>query len=314
MSQSNSTSTDVISILPREILKEILSYVDSEVFEGEAAPNEDHTPAQTGIMKYRRISKVFSNLCLEQLEEIDFHPNHYLNYYDPNQPNPNENLKGTRIIENVNKEDGSPSHMKLFSLLFSRPFRLKTIRNLHYFDQDSENVIKLLSNCKELVYLSAHIDHRFPHRDFEEKEFLYDISEDLIISYVSEKFEKMNTHLPNLTTLDLTIFESSFFKDDKSPYKWKYTMNIQDIPFFALSRRDYQILVNSFKNEEFLKKVKHYIPALETLIINGITIFPLSCRGDSNNEPIFEDDENFQADEHADWPHYNMDTDLDKIY
>ena len=167
-----------------------------------------------------------------------------------------------------------------------------------------------------MVYLSAHIDHYFPHRDFEEKEFSYDLSEDLIISYVSEKFEKMNTHLPNLTTLDLTIFESSFCKNDKSPYKWRIAFIGCYRRFFFNnnSRRDYQILVNSFKNEEFLKKVKHYIPALETLIINGITIFPLSCRGDSNNEPIFEDDENFQADEHADWPHYNMDTDLDKIY
>ena len=305
MSQSNSTSTDVISILPREILKEILRYVDSGVFEGEAASDEDNTPAQTGIMKYRRISKVFSSLCLEQLDEIDFHPNY----------SPSENLKGTRIIENVNKEDGSPSHMKLFRLLLSRPFRLKTIRNLHYFDQDSEIVIKLLSNCKELVYLKAHIDQNFPHRDFEENEFSYDLSEDLIISYVSEKFEKVNTHFPNLTTLDLTIFESSFFEDDKSPYKWRYLLGCFRNCFFVQSkRRDYQILVNSFKNEEFLKKVKHYIPALETLIINGITIFPLSCRGDSNNEPIFEDDENFQADEHADWPHYNMDTDLDKKY
>ena len=282
------------------------------------------------MINLRLVSKFFNRLCLECIEKITF--------------------DAWQLGEgNLSCAESPLLKMNLIRLVLTRPFRLLSVEYLYIDHKKVDEILAILSNCKYLQELSVSVDFICPHRsksksgsstsrntrsgsgsgscevveDGEGRGFGFDltsINEDVMSSFILSKLQLLGP-MPKLSSLNLQLFFTRFERKNKI---WRVRKYGGYTTSYFTCRRDFQILVNCFKIEAFSKAVLSYLPALETLILNEITLFPLAERGYTDtytcsdlsqmvsgfNDDTSDDEESDMSDMSiSDWPYYNFETD-----
>jgi hypothetical protein len=301
---SSSCALDLLS-LPNEILREILRFAASTSFSGEGLAddhncNEVLVKASLGVLQLRLVSKQFARLCLQCIEMIDLNPDLDIGTFE----------KGNKFMSTKDYE------IRVIRLLLSQPLYLRRITNLYVFERNLDELLVLLRPCKKLKLLEVYVDCQYPYGDTEENQFEFNLTEDMVARYLLGKLELLGAQFPLVDFINLKVFNSHFSKNEGPD--WTFSSGSYSCYFFE-RRRDFQVLMNVLKREDFSSSFRRCFPGLKSLFVNDMTILPESERGlclvehfrvDGPATEFGSSEDKYLDASIPDWPHYNLKTDL----